>query len=105
MKRDETPTPSPGHQKASAALTAALGTLSYPISKEAAIEAIGTWKIGHIKDVPVALGNMLKGVPDEEFRDVSHAARALDQHWGRMLANLDAMAAVEAKAKGKKAKR
>lgn len=84
MKKNEIPTPQPNHQDASAAVTAALGTLSFPIEKKAAIRQVGDWKVPYTNDAKVSLGKILEAVPNERFEDVGQAVRAVDAHWGRV---------------------
>jgi hypothetical protein len=95
MKRDVIPTPIANHQKASAAVTAALGTLSYPITKQEAIAKVGDWKIPYSADMRLPLGHMLKGIPEDHFADVSQATAVVDKHWGRIAQNLEAIEKAE----------
>lgn len=95
MKRNEIPTPVPGHQKASAVVTAALGTLAYPVTKQEAIARVGGWQIPYDRETKVPLADLLAGVPVDQFTDVSQAARVVDQHWGRLARNLEAVEQAE----------
>ena len=95
MKREEIPTPIAGHRKASAAVTAALGTLSFPITKNDAIRAVGEWHIPLDARTRVPLGDLLRGVPAESFGDVAAATAAVDKHWGRLARTVGAIERAE----------
>ncbi|HEX2021387.1 MAG TPA: hypothetical protein VHH36_01635 [Candidatus Thermoplasmatota archaeon] len=99
MKHDALPTPVANHQQASAAVTAALGTLDFPISKREAIRKVGDWSIPVASDLKVPLGNILRGVPEDDFADVSQAANAVDRHWGRIAQSLHEVEKAEKRAK------
>ena len=87
MHQDEIPRRSSGHREASASITAALATLPFPVTKEEAIGRVGNWKVPVGRE-RVPLARMLEAMPKEEFADPADAINAVDQHWGRMVANL-----------------
>lgn len=88
MNKDEIPKRAPHHQEASASMTAAFATLPYPVTKQQAVEKLGDWKVPLAEGERVPLRKLLEGMPEEEFSDPTQAVRAVDQHWGRMVANL-----------------
>lgn len=83
MRKEEIPTPHPGHAQASARITAALGTLKYPIEKDAAADKVQKWRIP-MEEQEVSLADILEHVPKDRFLDVADATKAVDQHWGRI---------------------
>lgn len=87
MHQDEIPRRGSGHREASASITAALSTLPFPITKQEAIGRVGDWKVPVGGD-RVPLSQMLEAMPKEDFTDPADAINAVDQHWGRMVANL-----------------
>lgn len=101
MKREELPTPVANHQKASAAVSAALGMLEYPATKAEVMRKVGDWGIPVAGDLKLPLKQMLKAIPEERFQDVSEAQGAIDRHWGAIQANLKAIE----KAQKKRAKK
>lgn len=82
--------------KSSLALSAALGSLEFPITKEAAIARIGDRTIPTDHGVAVSLADLLRGVAEREFEDYLHAARLVDERWSRLARNLAAVEAAEA---------
>lgn len=87
MHQDEIPKRAPGHREASASITAAFATLPYPVSKQEALGRLADWKVPlHGERVP--LGPMLEAIPTDDFRDSTEAIKLIDQHWGRMVENL-----------------
>lgn len=101
MKREEIPTPIAGHRKASAAVTAALGTLSFPITKNDAIRAVGKWDIPLDAQTRVPLADLLRGVPTDSFDDVAAATAAVDKHWGRLARTVGAIERAERDARAR----
>lgn len=95
MKKRDIPTPHPHHQEASAAITAALGTLSYPVEKDAAIRKVGDWKVPYGEEARVPLAQILEAIPTERFSHVGEATSAVDAHWGRIAETLQGLAATE----------
>lgn len=83
MKVEEKPVRQPDHRRGSAAVTAALGTLPFPVSKEEAIQRVGDWKVPYGDGSTVPLRAILEKVPEDGFEDVGEALIAVDQHWGR----------------------
>lgn len=102
MKRDEVPTRLPGHQKASAAVTAALGTLPYPVTKHEAIARVGDWQVPLDKDTSVSLADILNGISADQFENVGQASRVVDQQWGRIARTLEDVARAQAQVEAKK---
>jgi hypothetical protein len=80
MRVEDLPSPAPEHEAASAAVTAAFSLLPYPISKDMAIEALGSWPIPLGRE-SVPLGRMLDLLPEEDFEGPMDAVRAMDRHW------------------------
>lgn len=106
MKRDHVPTPMKGHQQASAAVTAALGALDYPVTRADAIRQVGDWRVPTASGAFVRLGDILQNVPVDSFGDVGAAAAAVDRHWGRLAENVQALAdAAQREKPGKPQKR
>lgn len=83
MKKHEIPTQHPGHQQASAKITAALGTLNYPAEKEKVVRKVGDWRVP-VEGEEHTLADILNAMPNERFRDVADATNAVDHHWGRI---------------------
>jgi hypothetical protein len=84
MRHEKMPNPKPGHEAASAAVTAAFSLLPYPISKDMAIEAVGDWKVPcGAQRIP--LGRMLDMLPEQEFESPQSAVNAMDRHWGDLM--------------------
>ena len=82
MRADEVPHRMPDHEAASAAVTAAFSLLPYPITKDAAIEAVGGWSVPCDDGTRVPLAAMLAALPVDRFEDPAQAAEAVDRHWG-----------------------
>ena len=87
MRKEEIPSPAPGHEAASAAVSAAFSLLPYPISKDMAIEAVGDWKVP-CGPRRVPLGAMLDRLPEDEFESPQAAVNAVDRHWGELIRDL-----------------
>lgn len=85
-------------RKGSAAVTAALGTLEFPITKEEAISRIGSWEVP-AGDSRVELADLIRGVPAERFRDVRAATAAVDHRYDRLARNLEAVEDAERRAR------
>lgn len=88
MRAEDVPSRRPDHQAASAAVGAAFSLLPYPISKDMAIEAIGSWKVP-LGRSRVELGRMLDLLPEQEFEEPASAVRAVDRHWGDIMDGLE----------------
>ncbi len=98
MKKNEIPSALPNHQDASAAITAAFGTIAFPADKNTVIRKVGDWKVPYA-DKNVKLGKILEAVPQDQFDDVAQAVRAVDAHWGRVADLLAGAAIVDAEKK------
>lgn len=98
MNRDEFSNHAGGHRRAAAAMTAVLGRLSFPISKEDAIREVGDWEIPYDRDTRVPLGDLLRGVQVERFGDVGDATAAVDRHWVWLARALDEVEAAQRRA-------
>jgi hypothetical protein len=77
------------HEDASASIAAAMATLPYPIALEEAVRRVGDWKVPLAPGETVPLGQLLAGIPQEQFKAPEDALRAVDQHWGRMMGALE----------------
>lgn len=89
MRIDESPSPRPDHREASAAVTAAMSLLPYPISKDMAIEAVGSWNVPCGEGKSVLLGRMLEALPVDEFESPARAVQEMDRHWGDVSRMMD----------------
>ena len=78
------------NRKASTTVTAAMGTLQFPITKEEAISRIGSWEIP-AAGTHVQLADLIRGVPAERFRDMRAATAAVDHRYDRVARNLEAI--------------
>ena len=81
--------------KTTQALSAALGSLPFPISKQAAIQRLGDATVPTDHGVAVPLADLLQGVPAERFHDYLHASRLVDERWTRLARNLAAVERAE----------
>lgn len=85
--------------KSSMSIAAALGSLPFPISKNAAIDRIGDRLIPcEPGDVAVPLASVLRGVPAERFDDYLQAARLVENRWSGLSRSLAAVARAESAA-------
>lgn len=89
MRIDGLPSPRPNHREASAPVTAAMGLLPHPISKDMAIEAVGSWDAPCGEGRKALLGRMLEALPMDAFDSPASAVQAMDPHWGEVSRALD----------------
>lgn len=83
-------------EKSSMTIAAALGSLPFPITKDAAIDRIGDRLIPcEPGGVAVPLASVLKGVPAERFDDYLHAARLVERRWSGLARSLAEVARAE----------
>lgn len=80
-----------------AKLAAALGTLEYPISKDAAVATLRGWEIptAGADAAALPLSDVLKGVSATRFRDATQATRLVERRWGAIAKSIEAVEAAE----------
>lgn len=71
----------PGHQEASAVISAALGTVKFPATREDLITKIGGWPVPLDRATKVPFGEIAKLLPHERFDDLVEAQNEIDHHW------------------------
>jgi hypothetical protein len=88
VKKEERVQPAPGHQKASAVISAALGTVDYPIEKAEMTKRIGHWEVPIDREKKVPLSKILDRIPHDRFDDLSRAQNEIDHHWRAVVQDL-----------------
>lgn len=90
MKNTERVAGSPGHQKSSASISAALGTIRFPATREDLITKLAAWSVPLEDGERVPFGEIAALVPRERFETPIEASRTIDRHWADIRKHLGA---------------